>query len=206
MDQTNPSRRKGLLTWTFVRALVRIYIACVEAYLCVGAKVPEWLVNMLPAAERITSGILWAMLVAPDVLANIRLGNQPMPKTPRVYETLIISEAELRRRIANIKAILKDPRDETARLKAIADARGIKIIKLSGLRPLDFLITPHTDDLRHACASGKITPRARPPPIPRSTAKIHSAGEAPASAALRAGTNQKANFRAHLASSVCADL
>ena len=111
MAKTNPSRRKGLLTWTFVRAIVRIYIAYVEAYLCIGARVPQWLVNMLPAAERITSGILWAMLVAPDVLANIKLGNQPKPKTPHIYETLIISDVDLRRRIAKIKAILKDPRN-----------------------------------------------------------------------------------------------
>ncbi len=106
-----------------------------------------------------------------NVLANIRLDKAPRPKTPRVYETLIISEADLRRRIASIKAIFKDPREETARLKAIAAERGIKTIKLAGLRPLDLLIAPSTDDMQivetHGASPRKagLGPPSRAPPF-----------------------------------------
>ncbi len=186
MDQAISSRRKGLLTWTFVRALVRIYIAYVEAHLCVGAKVPGWLVNMLPGAERITTGMLWMMITAPEVLAKLRLDRRPVPNADVRYPPLDISDADLRRRIAKIKAILRDPRAETARLKAIAAAHGIKLKKLAGLRPINMACTPSTDDLVHACARARITPQARPPQMGIASAFSIPAGEAPVSAAARA--------------------
>ena len=158
------SRRKGFLSWMFIRGLIRAYIAWIEVHLCLRAKVPGELIDRLPAVEQILTSTLWFMLVAPQVLENTKQQARPSSAQPLLRAPLILTESELRRRLAKLKAILKDPSGEIARLKAIAAARNIAPAKRAIQRPANLILIPSALDLRHACARAKITPQARPPP------------------------------------------
>ena len=140
----------------FIRGLIRAYIAWVEVHLCLRAKVPGELIDRLPAVEQIVTSTLWFMLVAPEILDTRKSERRASSTQAIVRAPLILTESELRRRLAKLKAILKDPSGEIARLKAIAAARNIAPARRAIQRPANLILIPY----EKICATPARAPRS----------------------------------------------
>ncbi len=173
-----PEQQRTRLPPTQVGWRLRLYVLLVQAFLFASLKVPKSLLGQLTKHETLLRSCFWFRVVGHE---------QRRIEPDCVAKYLSQDEDAIRVRLCAINCLLNDPHAEIERLCALAAVYGIALSSEVNRRPSACVNAPYADNITHACARAKMTPKARPPPIATRFQNPSPAGEAPVSAAVGAG-------------------